>query len=141
MTPPRTSWYEDHMYSTRIYYQDTDAGGVVYFANYMKFIEKSWFEHLLSIGISLPEWEESGTYIMVKNVSLDLVDKVRYGDTIRVVTSVKDVKLSSFLLAHEITKEEKVTTRAETQMVCVNQQGKLTRMPAPFKQKLLQPTP
>jgi len=36
------------MYKTRIYYQDTDAGGVVYFGNYLRFFERSWFEHLLS---------------------------------------------------------------------------------------------
>ena len=76
------------MYSTRIYYQDTDAGGVVYFANYLKFIEKSWFEYLMSIGISIPAWEEIGTYMIIKNVSLDLMEPLKYGDTISVKTDI-----------------------------------------------------
>ena len=124
------------MYATRVYYQDTDAGGVVYFANYLKFVEKSWFEHLMSIGISLPEWEESDTYVMVKTVLLDLVEKVRYGDMIRVVTSVKEVKNSSFVLAHTISREDKPVTKIETRMVCVDGRGKLKRMPDPFKEML-----
>lgn len=57
--------------------------GVVYFANYLKFFEKSWVEHLFSIGISLPEWEKSGTYVLIKNAFLDLFEKLRYGDTLK----------------------------------------------------------
>jgi acyl-CoA thioester hydrolase len=124
------------MYATRVYYQDTDAGGVVYFANYLKFVEKSWFEYLMSIGISLPEWEKSGTYVMVKTVLLDLVEKVRYGDMIRVVTSVKEVKNSSFILAHTILTEDRPVTKVETRMVCVDGRGKLKRMPESFKEIL-----
>lgn len=120
-----------------IYYQDTDAGGIVYFGNYLRFIEKSWFRHLMDIGISLPEWEKSDTYIMVKTVFLDLIDKVRYGETIEVVTSVKEVKNAYFILAHTITKEGKPTTKAETKMVCVDSKGKLKRMPEAFKECLI----
>ena len=120
-----------------IYYQDTDAGGVVYFATYLRFIEKSWFRYFMDIGISLPEWEKSGTYVMVKSVFLDLIDKVRYGETIEVVTSVKEVKNAYFILAHTISKDGRPTTKAETKMVCVDSTGKLKRMPDPFKEKLL----
>ena len=124
------------MYSTRIYYQDTDAGGVVYYGNYLRFLEKSWFEYLMSIGVSLPEWEESDTYIMVKSAFLDLVDKVRYGDIIHVATSVKEVKNSYFVLAHIISRKSTITTKGETKMVCVDGRGKLKRIPEPFRERL-----
>jgi acyl-CoA thioester hydrolase len=124
------------MYSTRVYYQDTDAGGVVYYGNYLRFLEKSWFEYFMSLGISLPDWEKSGTYIMVKTVFLDLVEKVVLGDVIETVTSVKEVKNAYFVLSHKISKEGRVTTKAETKMVCVDGKGKLQRMPAPFREKL-----
>jgi acyl-CoA thioester hydrolase len=126
------------MYSTRIYYQDTDAGGVVYYGNYLRFLEKSWFAYLMSIGISLPEWEKAGVYLMVKTALLDLVDKAQLGDVIEVVTSVKEVKKAHFILSHRITKEGKTTTKAETKMVCVDGKGKLLRMPAPLNEKLSQ---
>ncbi|HOJ70765.1 MAG TPA: thioesterase family protein [Syntrophorhabdaceae bacterium] len=125
------------MYKTRIYYQDTDAGGVVYFANYLKFAEKSWFEYLLSIGIDLMEWQSQDTYIIVKTVHLDLMEKILYGDTITVKTEVKEVKNAYFILEHTVLKDEKITTRIETTMVCISSQGRPKRIPDGFKDKLL----
>ncbi|MDD5007696.1 MAG: thioesterase family protein [Syntrophorhabdaceae bacterium] len=125
------------MYTTRIYYQDTDAGGVVYFANYLKFFEKSWFEHLLSIGISIPEWEKDGTYIIVKTVSLDLMEKLLYGDTIYVETSVKEVKNAYFVLDHTVLKDNRTTAKGQTTMVCIDVNGKPKRIPEGFRMNLL----
>jgi len=125
------------MYTTRIYYQDTDAGGVVYFANYLKLFEKSWFEYLISIGVSLPEWEKTGTYVLIKNAFLDLVTKLQYGDTVRIVTVIKEVKNAYFILTHTVLKDGKTTTRGETKMVCVDRTGKPKRIPEDFKARLL----
>jgi acyl-CoA thioester hydrolase len=137
LTGSGRAWYGEGMFSTRIYYQDTDAGGVVYFGNYLRFLEKAWFEYLMSIGISLPEWQKDDIYIMVKEVSLDLVDKVKYAEIIRIEVTVKEVKNSSFILNYEILKDDKLVTRAETKIVCVDGRGKLKRMPGPFKERLL----
>lgn len=124
------------MYSTRIYYQDTDGGGVVYFANYLKFFERSWFDYLLSIGISLPAWEDSGTFVMVKTAFIDLLEKLRYGDMIQVATTVREVKNAHFVLNHAVWREEQLIARGETKMVCVDRNGKPRRIPAEFKEKL-----
>jgi acyl-CoA thioester hydrolase len=125
------------MYATKIYYQDTDAGGVVYFANYLKFFEKSWFEYLASIGISLPEWEKAGTYVLIKNAFLDLIERLHYGDTIEVVTTILEVKNAHFILTHKVLKDGKITTKGETKMVCVDRNGKPKRIPEDFKGRLL----
>ncbi|MBP8626311.1 MAG: acyl-CoA thioesterase [Syntrophorhabdaceae bacterium] len=125
------------MYQTRIYYQDTDAGGVVYFANYLRFAEKSWFEFLASIGILLPDWEKLDTYIIVRTAHLDLIDKVKYSDFITVRTSIKEVKNAYFILEHTIFRDEKITTKIETTMVCINGQGRPKRIPENFKEKLI----
>jgi acyl-CoA thioester hydrolase len=124
------------MYRSRIYYQDTDAGGVVYFANYLRFFEKSWFEHLLGLGISLPDWERAGTYLMVKQARLDLKEKVHYGDEIEVRTSVVGMKNAQFSMHHQVFKEGRLVTEGETLMVCVDGSGKLKRIPPEFKKKL-----
>lgn len=126
------------MYSTHIFYQDTDAGGVVYYANYLKFFEKSWFEYLMSIGISLPAWEAMGTYIIVKKVSLDLIESLKYGDHVTVKTEIIEVKKAYFILSHAVIKNNKPTTKCTTQMVCIDKNGKPKRMPENFKDKLLQ---
>jgi acyl-CoA thioester hydrolase len=125
------------MFRTRVYYQDTDAGGVVYFANYLKIFEKSWFEHLASIGILLPEWERTGTFVLVKKVLLDLLDKSQYGDQLEAHTLVSEVKNAQFTLTHTIQKNDKIITRGETLMVCVDATGKPRRIPDEFKERLL----
>ncbi len=125
------------MYDTRIFYQDTDAGGVVYYADYFKFFEKSWYEWLASIGIVLDEWEKRNIFVMVKEANADLLSAVRLGQTIHVRTTVQDVGRASFLLVHTIHCEERLTTRGRTQMVCVDGQGKLKGLPAEFRQALL----
>ncbi len=137
LTPHAQTWYYTAMFRTRVYYQDTDAGGVVYFANYLKLFEKSWFEYLASIGVILPEWEASGVFIMVKKVLLDLLEPARYGDELEVRTSVSDVKNAQFMLLHTVTKNGTATTRGETLMVCVGSNGKPKRIPDDFKQRLL----
>ncbi len=125
------------MYRTRIYYQDTDAGGVVYFANYLKLFEKSWYEHLLSLGISLPEWEEKGVYLMVKSARVDLNEKLRYGDEVDLETSVVVVKNAQFSLHHAVSKGGRPIADGETLMVCVDASGKPRRIPAEWKGRLV----
>ena len=129
------------MYTTRIYYQDTDAGGVVYFANYLKFFEKSWFRHLLSIGISIPDWERDGTYLIVKTVFLDITEKLLYGDEIAIETSVSDVKNAYFVLDHKVSKNNKTTAKGRTTMVCIDAKGKPKRIPEDFKAQLMNSSP
>jgi acyl-CoA thioester hydrolase len=130
-------WYKKAMYRTRIFYQDTDAGGVVYFANYLTFFEKSWFEFLASIGIHLADWEARDTFLMVKTAVLNLKGKVRYGDSIHVITSVTAVKNASFMLFHRVLCGEETTTEGETEMVCVDGTGKPRRLPSEFRDRLL----
>jgi len=125
------------MFRTRVYYQDTDAGGVVYFANYLKLFEKSWFEYLASLGVLLPEWEKLGTFVLVRKVVLDLLDKSQYGDELEVHTSVSDMKNAQFTLLHAIRKNGKTITRGETLMVCVDAAGKPKRIPDDVKKRLL----
>jgi acyl-CoA thioester hydrolase len=124
------------MYRTRIYYQDTDGGGVVYFGNYLRFFEKSWFEYLLNLGISLPDWEKTGTFLMVKSVRLNLKEKLHYGDEIEVRTSIAGTKNAQFSMHHEVLKEGRSVAEGETQMVCVDGSGKLKRLPPEFKKRL-----
>jgi acyl-CoA thioester hydrolase len=125
------------VFTTRIYYQDTDAGGVVYFANYLRFFEKSWFEYLISLGISLPEWEKTGTYVLIKNAFLDLIEKLQYGDVINIETDIKEVRNAYFILTHTVLKDGRATTKGETKMVCVDKTGKPKRIPEDFKARLL----
>lgn len=125
------------MHRTRIYYQDTDAGGVVYFANYLRLFEKSWFERLMSLGIDLPHWEKVGTYLMVKAARIDLKEKLRYGDEVDLETLVGVVKNAQFSLRHTVSKDGRLIAEGETLMVCVDASGKPARIPQEWKGRLI----
>lgn len=92
----------------------------------------------MSIGISIPEWESTGTYMIIKNVSLDLIEPLRYGDTITVKSDISLVKNAYFMLSHLVIKDNKPVARCETKMVCVDKKGKPKRMPEDFRNRLIQ---
>jgi acyl-CoA thioester hydrolase len=122
------------MWETRIYYGDTDAGGVVYYANYLKYFEKSWFEYLAARGLSLAEWQERGIYFIIKRVEVDFITSARYGEIIQVQTEVSEVKGASFTFHHRVMLKDngKLLAEGKNQMVCITKEGKLRRLPEEF---------
>jgi acyl-CoA thioester hydrolase len=126
------------MWRTRIYYGDTDAGNVVYYANYLRFFEKSWFEYLASRDLSLHDYEHRGVYFIVKRVQVDYHAPAKYGDIIEVDTTVSSVTLASFTFQHKVRIQSRSTLAAEgsNQMVCVTQAGKPRRLPPEFMERL-----
>jgi acyl-CoA thioester hydrolase len=119
------------MWETRIYYGDTDAGGVVYYANYLKYFEKSWFEYLAARGLSLAEWQERGIYFIIKRVEVDFITSARYGEIIQVQTEVSEKTRASFTFQHRVTLKDtgRLLAEGKNQMVCITKEGKLRRLP------------
>ena len=126
------------MWETRIYYGDTDAGGVVYYANYLQYFEKSWFEYLAARGLSLAEWEEKGIYFIIKRVEVEYCSAARYGEIIQVQTEVSEKTRASFTFQHQVTLKDtgRLLAEGKNQMVCITKEGKLRRLPEEFLQGL-----
>jgi acyl-CoA thioester hydrolase len=126
------------MWETRIYYGDTDAGGVVYYANYLKYFEKSWFEYLAARGLSLAEWQERGIYFIIKRVEVDFITSARYGEIIQVQTEVSEKTRASFTFQHRVTLKDtgRLLAEGKNQMVCITKEGKPRRLPDEFLQGL-----
>ena len=126
------------MWETRIYYGDTDAGGVVYYANYLQYFEKSWFEYLAARGLSLAEWEEKGIYFIIKRVEVEYCSAARYGEIIQVQTEVSEKTRASFTFQHRVTLKDtgRLLAEGKNQMVCITKEGKLRRLPEEFLQGL-----
>jgi acyl-CoA thioester hydrolase len=126
------------MWETRIYYGDTDAGGVIYYANYLKYFEKSWFEYLAARGLSLAQWEEKGIYFIIKRVEVNFITSARYGEMIQVQTVVSEVKGASFTFQHRVILKDtgKLLAEGKNQMVCITKEGKPRRLPEEFLQGL-----
>lgn len=122
------------MWETRIYYSDTDAGGMVYYANYLKYFEKSWFEYLAARGLSLAEWEEKGIYFIIKRVEVDYIASAQYGEIIQVQTEVSEKTKASFTFHHRVMLKDtgKLLAEGKNQMVCITKEGKPRRLPVEF---------
>jgi len=123
----------------KIYYEDTDAGGVVYYANYLKFFERGRTEYLGSLGVSLFELVKNGYLFAVVRAEIDYKSPAVLGDEIKVLTEITDVKRSSFTLRHKIVRinDKKFLTSGIITMVCVTNGMKIVSIPENIKKQLI----
>jgi acyl-CoA thioester hydrolase len=105
----------------RVYYEDTDAGGVVYYANYLKFFERARTEWLRSFGLNQDTLaQQEGLIFVVRRASLDFVRPARLDDMLEV--TVEPLKLARVYvqLAQEAWRGAQMLARAEIQVACLN---------------------
>jgi acyl-CoA thioester hydrolase len=101
--PPATGPDGAHLYRCRVYYEDTDAGGVVYHANYLRFAERARTEALRDLGVPHAEMTASaGLIFMVRRVKVDYLAPARVDDSLAVVTRPLDVRAASVDLGQTI---------------------------------------
>ncbi|MDM5270752.1 YbgC/FadM family acyl-CoA thioesterase [Sulfurovum sp. zt1-1] len=110
----------------RIYYEDTDAGGIVYHTNYIKYCERARSEHFFSRGIMPGEGNKYG--FVVRKITADFLGSAVLGDVLEVKTSILNFKNSSMTLLQEITNENKILFSMEVLLVYV-EEGKPRRVP------------
>lgn len=113
----------------KIYYHDTDCGGVVYYANYLKHLEEARTEFFLDLGIDLRELMEKGIYFVVSSVEIDYKSPARYQDLIRIKTEIEKKGFSTLHFLQKVFKDEKVLVEARTILVCVNSEFRPIRIP------------
>ncbi|MDC3361139.1 tol-pal system-associated acyl-CoA thioesterase [Candidatus Thioglobus sp.] len=107
--------------TVRVYYEDTDAGGVVYYANYLKYLERGRTEHLRELGFELATIaEEIGIVFVVKSLKADYLLPAFLDNTIEVQTSIELVKHASLIFAQKITSIEKNTVLFEAEVKVVS---------------------
>ena len=104
----------------RIYYHDTDCGGVVYYANYLKYLEEARTEYLLSKGVDLQKLSGKGIWFAVAKVEIEYKSPARYQDTIRILTIVERIKYSAMQFFQKILKNNTTVVEAHTMLICVN---------------------
>ncbi len=112
-------------YQVKVYYEDTDAGGVVYYANYLKFLERARTEALFSIGLSNTKIKKKfGTLIIVKSCNIEYKKSARLEDELNIETHIISLKKTSLIMKQLIMLEKKLITDAEIHFVFVNIEGK-----------------
>lgn len=127
----------DFCIEKKVYYHDTDCGGVVYYANYLKHLEEARTEYLLSKGIDLKELANKGIWFVVAKVVIKYKSPARYQDTLKIFTRVEKTKASVVQCFQEIVKGETTIVEARTTLLCVGKDFKPLPIPEEVKQSLL----
>ena len=120
-----------------IYYHDTDCGGVVYYANYLKYLEEGRTEFLRSGGISLKELTDKNIFFVVANLEVAYKSSARYQDKIQIFTEIEEVKTASIRYGQTIKKGETTLVEAKTTVVCISSEFKPKPLPPDIKKILL----
>lgn len=121
----------------KIYYHDTDAGGVVYYASYLKHLEEGRTEYCRSVGIDVAEYAKNGLIFPVVHLEIDYKSPARYGDEISVFTGPEKIGSASLTFSQEIRKGETVILKASTVWACVKFPAlKPTRIPEEMRSKI-----
>ena len=122
--------HENFYHNIKVYYEDTDAGGVVYYANYLKFLERARTEALSSIGLSnLKIKDKFGALIIVKSCNIEYKKSSQLEDDLSVRSFVKSVSKTSFFMNQFITRGEEKIVEAQVHLVFVNDKGKPIKVP------------
>lgn len=122
----------------RIYYEDTDAGGVVYHANYLRYFERARTEFMRERGLSVLELHERGCIFPVIRVEVDFRAPARHDDLLRIETEVLEVGKTSFILGQQAVRVDdgKLLVAGKVTLVCVGPGMKAKRLPAELLQVL-----
>jgi acyl-CoA thioester hydrolase len=114
----------------KIYYEDTDCGGVVYYANYLKYFERARTHYLEERGLSVARLMEEGTVFVVVHAEVDYKSSARYGDWLVVETAVSDMTQAAFTFSHVIREREsrRVVVEGSARLAATDGNGKVKRL-------------
>ena len=122
--------HENFFHNVKVYYEDTDAGGVVYYANYLKYLERARTEALSTIGLSnLQIKDKFGAQIIVKSCNIEYKKSAQLEDELKIRSFVKSVTKTSFYMNQIITNDETTIVVAQVHLVFVNEKGKPVKVP------------
>ena len=128
---------KEFVYKLKVFYEDTDSGGVVYYANYLKFFERARTEAITEIGLSNKKLlEENGIFIIVKSCNIEYKKPAKLEDQLEVKSNIISISNTSFKMRQMAYRNQELITNCEIQLVIVDKKGKPTKIPDILKKKL-----
>jgi len=119
-----------HSIQCRVYYEDTDAGGIVYYANYLKFAERARTEWLRRLGINQSQLtKEYGIYFVVRKVESDFPGSARLDDLLTIETHLQEATKVRMRMQQIIKRDAKTLVELNTMLACINTEGKVAKIP------------
>ena len=117
------------IYKTKIYYEDTDAGGIVYYANYLKYFERARTECIYSLGFDHNKLNKIDTLIVVRSCNIDYVKSVKFEEEIEVASELSKISPVRINLIQSVLVEREVRVKANVELAVVDRAGKPKKMP------------
>ena len=122
--------HKNFFHKIKVYYEDTDSGGVVYYANYLKFLERARTEALAILGFSNKKIKDDfGALIIVKSCNIEYKKAVHLEEELSIRSFVKSITKTSFFMSQFITRGDDLVVEAKIHLVFVNEKGKPTKIP------------
>ena len=126
-----------HDLTLRVYYEDTDLAGIVYYANYLKFIERGRSEWLRAIGIDqLAMQQATGHVFAVRRIEADYLRPARFDDLLTVTTDLAQVSPARIVVDQQVRRGEQLLFTARVTIACLDGRGRPARLPAALKEAL-----
>lgn len=120
----------------RVYYEDTDMAGVVYYANYLKFLERGRSDAVREAGISQLDMREAGLVFVVRRVEADYLRPARFDDILTVETGLEDMRGARFTMPQTVWRGEERLMEARIDCAVMDLAGRPARLPAEIRHKL-----
>lgn len=126
-----------HTLPVRVYYEDTDMGGIVYYANYLRYIERARSDWVRSLGVDQNAMrEKDGVVFVVRKVEADYLKPAKFDDELLVRTVVKAVTGVRLIMVQEVIRGDDLLFQAEVTVVCVGEGGAPARLPANIRRQI-----
>mgnify|MGYP003951727051 FL=1 len=121
---------KNFLFKLKVYYEDTDSGGVVYYANYLKFLERARTEFIYSIGLSNKKLlNEFDTLIIVKSCNIEYKKSAKLEDELTIFSTIKLHRKISFTMEQIVKRKDEIIAVAEVVLVTINKKGKPVKIP------------
>ena len=129
---------KEFTHEIKVYYEDTDSGGVVYYSNYLKYLERARTEMISSIGLSNNKLlEEYKTLIIVKSCNIEYIKSAKLEDKLQIYSSIESFNKASFVMIQNIKKNDNLIIKAKVKLVTVNKDGKPIKIPSVLKKQFI----
>lgn len=126
-----------HRYPVRVYYEDTDMGGIVYHANYLRYIERARSDWVRQLGNDQNAMREAGIVWVVRKIEAEFLATAKFEDELEVETTVSAISGARLTMDQLVRRGETEIFRARVTAVCMNGAGKPVRLPAEIRASLL----
>ena len=122
-----------HRYKVRVYYEDTDMGGVVYHANYLRYIERARSDWVRKLGNDQNAMREAGIVWVVRRIEADYRAAAKFEDELEIETDMVSITGARLVMEQHVKRGDQVIFHAMVTAVCMNASGKPVRLPAEIR--------